>query len=322
MKKFVILIVALLLISGCSEVKPSDNNQTLVIIEDSMGQRQVKANPKRVAIFSMDILDIIDSVGLEHFEIERLGLAQDSVPEYLSPFKSKDYKNLGTLFEVNYDEMDLFDPQLIIIGGRLLPLVDELKTKYPDADIMDVSLPDYNLRDGLTRNVSNLSAIFSKAADKLDASLDIILNNMDELAKHTQDIKALFLLVNANTLSFYGKEGRFSMIYNEFNFEPADPSSDDGGSHGKSVSFEYVLEVDPPVIFMMDRGASIGDQATLDDVKHNPLLKQTQAALNQQIYALDPIAWYITTGGFKATMTMIQDMNQVLDQPIDIVSLP
>lgn len=322
MRRLLILLSAFLLLSACQLVSQAPLHHETISITDSFGSRQVRVNPKRVAVFSMDILDIIDTIGLEHFEIDLLGLPQESVPANLNQYKDKAYKNVGTLFEVNYDAMDLFDPQLIILSGRLLPLTAELQSKYPDADILDVSLPDYSLKNGLVQNVNNLAQIFPQVSERLHANLEVILQAMADIAHHTQKIEALFLLVNANTISYYGPKGRFGVVYNEFNYTPADHSDDEGGTHGKSVSFEYVLEIDPDVIFLMDRGASIGDQATLDDVKNNDVIKQTQAAQHGAIYSLDPIAWYITTGGFQASMTMIHDMQQALDEPIHIPNLP
>ena len=324
-KSLIVVVLTLLVLSGCTAI--TDNNNTeveTVAISDALGAREIRVNPSRVAIFSFDILDIIDSVGLEKFNIDLLGMPQESVPANLSQYKDATYKNIGTLFEANYDELDLFDPQLIIVSNRSITLVEELTSKYPNADILDASLPDYQLRVGMEKNVENLAKIFPDAAESLHGNFNKITTAMDEMASKTSQVNAMFLLVNANAISFYGPAGRYAMIHNEFGYGAADENTEEGGNHGKAVSFEYVLETNPEVLFLMDRGASIGNEATIDDVKNNDVLNQTDAALNNDMYTLEPISWYITSGGFASAIQMLHDMNQYLesiDQGIEIPTL-
>jgi iron complex transport system substrate-binding protein len=72
----------------------------------------------------------------------------------------------------------------------------------------------------------------------------------------------------------------------------------------------------------MDRGAAVGNEATVNDVKSNSLIATTQAATADRIYVLDPVAWYITTGGFQAARQMIVDVNQFLSDINQAVTVP
>lgn len=322
LKTLFILFIALNL-SACS-TSPSIDLETRenVTITDILSTREVKTNPSRVALFNYDILDILDTVGIEAAGIDLLGLPQANLPAQYSKYGSEPYKNIGTLFEASLDDLDLFDPELIIIGGRSATLYETLKEAYPNADFLDVSLPDSDLSEGLTQNVKNLAAIFPGIADKLNQNLDLLLNSFDEIKTKTTDTNAMFLLVNANAISYYGPMGRYKMIYDEFGYGASDMNTDEGGSHGKQVSFEYVLDKNPDILFLMDRGASVGNEATLNDILSNELIQQTNAAKNSHVYELDGSAWYLTTGGFKSSLQMIKDMNQYLESVNQGITIP
>ena len=322
LKTLFILFIAFSL-SACSTSPKIDiDTRDLVTISDAISTREVKTNPSRVALFNYDILDILDTVGLDAASIDLLGLPQANLPADYSQYGVEPYKNVGTLFEASFDDLDLFDPELIIIGGRSATLYETLKEAYPNADFLDVSLPDSDLSDGLSQNVKNLALIFPGIAEKLNQNLELLLNSFDEIKAKTSETNSMFLLVNANAISYYGPAGRYKMIYEEFGYGATDTNTEEGGSHGKQVSFEYVLDTNPDILFLMDRGAGVGNEATLKDILANDLIQQTNAAKNKHVYELDPSAWYLTSGGFKASLQMIKDMNQYLESIGQSITIP
>jgi len=266
------------------------------------------SNPKHVAIFSYDVLDILNYVGLENTSIEMLGLPKSNIPTYLSAFNTNTYKNVGTLFMPDLDALDLFNPDLIIIGGRTTRSYDLLAEQYPNANILDVSLVYGDYMEGLERNVANLAKIFPSIAEDLNTELDKIKSEISTLSEITEAYDALFILVNGETLSFFGAEGRFAVLYDEFGFMPSDEKDDGGETHGELVGYEYIAAVNPSIIFLMDRGAAIGNDSTISSVLDNALIKNTTAGINNDIYELDGTAWYISAGGFESTYTMIEDI--------------
>jgi len=266
-------------------------------------------NPSRVAIFSYDALDMLSVVGLNYTSIESLGVVKSNLPSYLLSFDDDLYENVGTLFMPDWDTLDLFNPELIIIGSRSAGAYDTLKENYPNADILDVSFTYGEYSEGLTRNVENLGLIFPDVADLLDAQLTILTSGMETIKETAQNYEALFILVNGESLSFYGPTGRFAVLHDEFGFIPADSNAEEGGSHGAVVGYEYVAAVNPEVLFLMDRGAAIGNESTIDTVISNSLIAETQAGQNNQIYTLSGEAWYIAPGGFITTQQMIIDLS-------------
>lgn len=266
------------------------------------------SNPKAVAIFSFDALDILDFVGLDETSITMLGIPKSNLPAYMSTYQSSAYKNVGTLFMPDLDQLDLFNPDLIIIGGRSSRSYDLLSEQYPNANILDISLVYGEYSEGLSRNVDNLGKIFPNVKEDLDQELLSITQKMNEIKEVTTAYDALFILVNGESLAFYGSDGRFAVLYDEFGFTPSDEKEDSGETHGELIGYEYIAAINPSVIFLMDRGAAIGNASGISAVLNNALIKNTDAGTNEHIYELSSIAWYISAGGFQSTYMMISDL--------------
>lgn len=272
-----------------------------------------KTNPVVVAIFSYDALDMLDTVGIENTSIIDLGIPKANVPAYLNTYNNDDVINVGTLFIPDWDAIELFMPDLIIIGGRSAGAYDQLKEQYPYADILDVTLDQGKYIEGMTRNVENLAKIFPSVATELEAEMLDITTAMTEIKDVAKDHEALFIMVNGEALSFYGPNGRFAVLYDEFGFIAADPLAEEGGSHGNVIGYEYVASVDPEILFLLDRGVATGGSSSIDAVMANQLIQGTTAGENDHIFSLDPIAWYISTGGFQSTNQMIDDLMVVIN---------
>jgi len=264
-------------------------------------------NPSRVAIFSYDALDIIDFAGIEKTSIKMLGFPKNNLPTYLNQYNQEMYFNLGTLFIPDWDALDLFQPELIILGSRSSGAYDRLNQQFPNADILDMTMVYGEYSEGLDRNIENLSKIFPTIKNELDNALNDIDIKMNNIKMVANAYNALFIMVNGESLSFYGENGRFAVLYDEFGFLSADQNQE-GGSHGNVVGYEYVKMVNPQVLFLLDRGLATGGSSTIEFVIENQLIKDTDAGINDHIYTLDPEAWYISTGGIKSTYQMIEDL--------------
>lgn len=88
-------------------------------------------------------------------------------PDYLSEYMSDEYVNVGSLFEADYDTLDLLNPELIIYGNRFGAWDDnegeslnKLKEHYPDADLLFYQVEGDTFGTDIKRNCETLSAIF------------------------------------------------------------------------------------------------------------------------------------------------------------------
>lgn len=272
-----------------------------------------KTNPASVAIFAYDMLDMLDTVGLDQTSIQRLGIPKSNVPNYLNAYSKNEVRNVGTLFVPDWDELELFMPDLIIIGSRAAGAYDRLAKDYPYADILDVTLVQGEYIEGVTRNANYLAKLFPSIAHQLELELSEITQAISTIKNVAQNHQALFIMVNGESLSFYGPNGRFAALYDEFGFLPSDNNVEEGGSHGNVVAYEYVAQVNPEILFLLDRGVATGGSSSIDAIKANQLILGTNAGKNNHIFTLDPIAWYISTGGFQSTKQMIEDLTVVIE---------
>lgn len=326
MKKLLIfsLTIIFLSLSACTPMenqefeKVSITHMVTKTIDAETTQRmsvteEFKVNPKIVAVFALEVVDIFDYVGLEEAGIELLGLPKQNLPSFLSKYSSETYPNVGTLFEVNKDALDLLIPDLIIIGGRSATLYDSLKKDYPYADILDVSNSNPYSLDNQKKVFENLGKIFPNIKDSLNNKMDEFETNINELKIKASGKDALFLLVNGTALSVFGAGSRYGTLYEDFGFDPSDPSIGVTAAHGNTVTVEYVSQVNPTYIFLMDRGVATGASGSTDQVLNNQLIKETTAGINGNIYLLTPEVWYILPGGITSTEVMISDITAALN---------
>ena len=125
------------------------------------------------------------------------------------------------------------------------------------------------------------------------------------------DAKALIILGNEGKVSAYGSSSRFGIIHDVFGFKAADDKIE-SSTHGQSITFEYILETNPDVLFVIDRDAAIGGEASAKDSIENELVQKTTAYENDAIYYLDPNYWYLSGGGLLSIKEMIKEIEEAL----------
>ena len=102
---------------------------------------------------------------------------------------------------------------------------------------------------------------------------------------------------------------RFEVIVSE-----ADENIESAGQHGAKVSFEYIADLNPDYLFVVDRGAVVGGEASAQGTLNNELINSTDAAKNGNIIYLDAAVWYTATGGFTSTLKMVDEVSTAIQQ--------
>lgn len=312
---------------------------TRVTVTGSDGVEAVmQQNPKKVAVYDYAVLDILNAVGFEKTGIDMLVVpSKDSLPAALDFYKQQaDDKVVsgGTLFYVDWDVLDLVQPEAIITGARSFAsnaageslsaedrakVLSDTQVRYPGAGIVRLSVNASNsqLLPDMKSNVAALSQIFPAIAPELEAELADIeaqIAAIHQKAQASQKTALFCMMVDQTTLSIFNPNSRFDMLYEEFGFTPVDADAvkwED--SHGFDVRAEYVLEKNPDVIFLLDRSATVGSGAGAENFLNDPIILKTNAAQNGHIYVLDGAAWYTITGGFSSARQMIKDISQFTD---------
>ena len=109
--------------------------------------------------------------------------------------------------------------------------------------------------------------------------------------------KGLVVLVNGGKMSAFGPSSRLGGWLHKDIGVPAVDESIKEGSHGQPISFEYLKEKNPDWLFVLDRGAAIGEEGqAAKDVLNNPLVAETNAWKKGQVVYLVPET-YLAAGG-------------------------
>lgn len=274
-------------------------------VNDSNGKVTVPKNPKKVVVFDNGSLDTLDALGVGD---KVVGAATDNLPAYLDDYKKVD--SAGGIKEPDLEKINQMKPDLIIISGRQSDFLEQLKEIAPT---MYLAVDTSDTWNSIKQNVETLGKIFGKekAAEKQLAALETSIKETKEKAVESKD-KALTVLVNEGQLSTYGKDSRFGIVYDTFGFAEADDAIK-ASTHGQSVSYEYVLDKNPDVLFVVDRTKAIGGDDSNNNVADNELVAQTTAGKDKKVISLQPDVWYLSGGGLESVKMMLEDVNQAFE---------
>lgn len=275
-------------------------------------------NPTRVAILSLDILDILNEVDFDKTGIKELGILFKGRVDYLEQFNTKEVVDLGTHNAFNELALQKLEPELIILGSRVSSMEIELKKKFPKAEIYNAThnISIGELTDTLNKNVEFLGNKFPLIKDDLNNKFTTIKDDIAAVkALNTKENRALVVILSGTEVRYYGADSRFGMIFKEFGFKNAGYNTENDDSHGEAIGFEAISDINPEVVFVLDRSSTInsdGERIDFNQFVTNGKNFNIPAFMNEKIYQLDGNAWYMTSGGFRSANTMIIDMNQYL----------
>lgn len=326
MKKFSIALMmfaAMVLLAACGgdskdkeeDTSPADDGASdtteveeteYVEVEHELANEPVKVekNPETVVVFDFGVLDTLDELG-----IEVAGVAQKNVPPYLSKYEDEKYTNIGGLKEPDLETIHAMDPDVIFISGRQSEMYDELSEIAPT---IFVGVDTANYMESFKANMNMLAEIFNKE-EEMEAELADIDERIAEIQEKTEasDKEALIILGTEGKVSAYGPSSRFGIIHDVFKFKAADEKIE-SSTHGQNITFEYILETNPDVLFVIDRDAAIGEDSSAKDSIENDLVQKTKAYENDEIHYLDPGYWYLSGGGLLSIKEMIAEIEETL----------
>lgn len=290
--------------TGKAATSSTAKEETLEV-NDSNGKVTVPKNPKKVVVFDNGSLDTLDALGVGD---KVVGAATDNLPAYLDDYKKVD--SAGGIKEPDLEKINQMKPDLIIISGRQSDFLEQLKEIAPT---MYLAVDTSDTWNSIKQNVETLGKSFGKekAAEKQLAALETSIKETKEKAVESKD-KALTVLVNEGQLSTYGKDSRFGIVYDTFGFAEADDAIK-ASTHGQSVSYEYVLDKNPDVLFVVDRTKAIGGDDSNNNVADNELVAQTTAGKDKKVISLQPDVWYLSGGGLESVKMMLEDVSQAFE---------
>lgn len=276
-----------------------------ILIKHNLGEATVKKNPEKVVVFDFGILDTLDELG-----IDVAGLPQANIPSYLEEkYSDSKYTNTGSLKEPDFEAIHAMKPDVIFISSRQADLYKEFAAIAPT---VFVGIDYAHYMDSFKGNMDIVAKIFGKE-DEMKAELAEIDTQIDAInSKATgNDEKALILLGSEGKVSAYGPNSRFGLIHDVFGFKAADEQIEIS-THGQNVTFEYILETNPGILYVVDRDAAVGGDASAKDSIENELVMKTDAYKNGKIVYLNADYWYLSGGGLLSMKEMINEVEEGL----------
>lgn len=309
MKKWITAILVLMMfavLAACGAEEEATDSQTAdaqatetVKVTHELGETEVPKNPEKVVVFDFGILDTLDQLGVESVA----GVAQGNIPTYLEQYEDTEkYENIGTLKEADFEAIHAMDPDLIIISGRQAEMYNEFSDIAPTIHL-GVDTTDY--MNSFTTNMETVGEIFGKEAE-VEEELAAINEQIEGIQEKTasSEEKGLIVLANEGKVSAYGAASRFGIIHDVFGVKQADEGIE-ASTHGQSITYEYILDTNPDMMFVVDRNAAVGNDASAKDSLENELVQKTNAYQNDKIIYLDPDYWYLSGGGLQSVSEMV-----------------
>ncbi|MCE9667723.1 siderophore ABC transporter substrate-binding protein [Myxococcus stipitatus] len=264
-------------------------------VTHAQGTTVVPEAPRRVVVFDLVALDILQALG-----VEVAGVAGDQFPHHLAPDADAKYPRMGSLFEPDYEAIHAAKPDLIVTGGRSSAKYAQLSRLAPTVDL---PMSGANYVDTVVANTQLLAGIFGKE-EKARELVTALRQSISALKETTSTRgRGLVVLVTGGRLSAYGPGSRFGLIHGDFGV-PVAAEGLNASLHGEVIGSEFIREKNPDWLFVIDRDAAMGQQGGARQVIDNELVRQTTAWKKGQVVYLDPMNAYLIGGGLQAVKNL------------------
>ena len=275
-----------------------------IIVRGMQGETRVTIPPHTVATLDVASLDTLAAIG-----VDPSGVPNTPLPPYLARFKEDRYRKVGSLFEPDYEQLAAMAPNLIILGGRSASKFRDVSRIAPTIDLT----PDWAHRIASDlEHAEILGRIFHKEARVRDLVLDLKAAIEVVRTKMTSAGTGLLIMTTGGRLSVVGPGSWFATLYHDLGLRPA--AKLDGSMHGQVISSEFLLEIDPDWLFVIDRDAAIGQGgSTARQVLDNDVVHQTKAWKTGRVVYLDPVSWYVVGDGLTSLRNMVRQVDEALD---------
>ncbi|MET3557759.1 iron complex transport system substrate-binding protein [Streptococcus rupicaprae] len=298
-----LLILVGLAACGTKTTQPAKESAEEAPTEVVIGEVRVPVNPKKIVSFDLGAVDTIRALGKEDSIV---GLPTQGLPAYLSDFL--DRQSVGNMKEPDLEAVAALEPDLIIASGRTVEYMEQFKEIAPT---IVFETDNANYWSSVKENIASLAAIFGeeavKDAEKQLADLD---QQIQELAAANQasNKKALAMILNEGNMAINGANSRFAFLYHTLGFHPTDAKIEES-RHGQEISFEGINEINPDLIFVLNRTVAIGgDNSSNEALLRNELIQSTNAGQNDGIITLTSDLWYLSGGGLESIQLMVDDV--------------
>ena len=300
-----VLAVILLTSFTCQAAKAADADE-YVTVKHRLGETKVKKNPEKVVIFDIGTLETYHELGIP------VAGVTNSVPAYLSEYKSDKYAKLGSIKGPDIEALTAFAPDLIIISGRQSNAYDSLAMIAPT---IFLGVDTKNYWSSFETNVRHIAEIHGKEA-LAEQKLATLRQKRDRVTARTKDDdhKGFTILHVRGGHTSYGSGSRFGFIHDVLGVRQAVTDLDDAThtGHRFKEGDGLVERANPDYLFLIDRDSAVGGDEKPTDELLSASLKQTPAYKNGKVVTLPGNIWYVSGGGLISVDKKITDVGEQL----------
>ncbi|MEQ9635670.1 MAG: ABC transporter substrate-binding protein [Devosia marina] len=273
-------------------------------VTHAQGETTLPGVPQKVVSFDFAAIETLEAIG-----VNIAGLPGSNLPAHLGKYASDDYAKVGSLFEPDYEALAALEPDLIIVAGRSSGAYKELAKIAPTVDLSNDWADFYG---SIQANADIVGQLFDKEAeiDALQAETDAKVEAAKAAAADAG--KGLIVLTSGAEVSAYGPGSRFGFIHDTLGVAPVIEDVE-AATHGDAISFEFILEANPDMLFVIDRDAATGSGAAAA-ILDNELVAETTAWKNGDVVYIDPVRAYIVNGGLISFGIMADQVAEALSQ--------
>lgn len=306
-----------------------ENNYTITSGERGENQQsedvketvKVPVNPKKVVVYDMGALDTVTALGAQN-NVVGIPKAENAIRmlggDLQKVYKAKKYQDVGTLFEPNFETIASIQPDLILLGARMTSKenIEKLKEAAPKAALVYAAVDSSKaFTEGVQERVTTFGKIFNKTkkAKEYNQKITKAITKLKSTISDKGNPTGLFVMANSGELLSQSPQGRFGWVFTEAGFKAVN-SDESASTHGSQVSYEYLSEKNPQYLFVLDRGATIGQEASAETFLKNDVIKDTDAIKNDHVLQVNGKDWYINSGGARVTLRMIKEVQGLIDK--------
>lgn len=269
-----------------------------ITVKHLSGEVSVNFAPKRAFLFDFGLYDTMQSLGLSDYVA---GLPLLNLPSYLKATVPTSLVNAGAMKQPDLALISEIAPELVVITGRQGAAFHALSEQAPT---LNLGTDKQHYLSSVKANIVLIGQLYGQE-ERANAQLQQLDNKIAQ-AKHKaaqSQQRALVLLHNEGKLMVNQQPVISEVIGLNLVVMPSETQG-----KGVSVSTEAIAQVNPDLVFIVDRSAAIGATpfklAQFDDAH----LQQTTAYQNSKIIILTPDLWYLSGGGLQSLSLQIDEV--------------
>ncbi len=286
-----------------------------IVIPQAQGQVTLSAVPKKVAVFDLASLDILNALGVEAVAgVAKSTGGPSNFPPHIAKYGDDRYTAVGSLFEPDEAALKALKPDLIIIGGRSRKAYEMLSQIAPTVDLSSSGSDPVATSIANTRTLGRIFGVENKAEESI-AALEQAISALRAQAKSQG--KTLLLFAGGQNVTVQSPGSRFGHVYNFIGIDsvvpPVTGSDEEARPKAGTPEAEAALKrqqeeltaalaAEPDWIFTIDRSAAVGTTpSTLPErLAVHQQVSQTKAWKSGRVVYLDPKTWYLMGAGIEA----------------------